>query len=160
MHARLQGDVGVGLVELLMAIVLLGIGAVAVMAALGTATKSSALYENQTRAFTALGIAAEAVSSPDLPYDTGCAGAATASYETRVSNAVNQAFSSVVPAKRPSVEIQSITYWNGEDFAEEPCLDNLGELVPAFDRMQRITLVATVQGSSKAYTIDVVKRAA
>ena len=74
MSPRFRGDAGVGLIEVLVAVVLLGVGAVAVLAGMATSTKASGSYENQTNAFNVLGVASEALSSPDLAYQPCASG--------------------------------------------------------------------------------------
>jgi Tfp pilus assembly protein FimT len=152
MHAPGRGDAGIGLVELLMAIVLLGIGAVAVLAGFATTIKMSALHKDQTEATGALAIAAEAVSSPFVAYQP-CAGddPGTGTYRSAIDQALGQA------ANTNGVGF-SVDYWNGSGF-DTTCRDTDGQ-VPAFGRMQQITLSTTVKGQSNTWTLVVLKRAA
>jgi Tfp pilus assembly protein PilV len=146
-----------GLIEVLIAMVLLGVGAAAVLAGMATSTRASAAYENQTNAFNALGIASEAISSPDVAYDA-CTGSGT--YADRVTTALAGAFPAEFPlAKRPSVSITSVQYWNGTGW-DGTCRDSNPTAIPAFDRMQQLTLTATVPNSPKTYTVQIIKRAA
>lgn len=145
-------EAGVGLVELLMAIVLLGIGAVAILASYATVIRLSKLHNDQTSTTNALTIAAEAVSSPVVAYQP-CAGSSPGSgtYHTAITQALAAAANSADVS-------YSVTYWNGEDF-DGTCRDNDGQ-VPAMERMQLITFSATVTDQSNPWTLTVVKRAA
>lgn len=145
-------EAGVGLVELLMAIVLLGVGAVAILASYATVVRLSKLHKDQTSTTNALTIAAEAVSSPVVVYQA-CAGASPGSgtYHTAISQALAAA------ANVTNVTF-SVTYWNGTTF-DATCRDSDGQ-VPAMERMQLITLSALVIDQPNPWTLTIVKRAA
>ncbi len=150
-----SNDAGVGLVELLVAIVLLGIGVVAILASYAGLIKLSVLHRDQGSTTNALTIAAESVASPATTYQA-CAGGNTntGTYRTALDAALSAATNST------NVTF-TVEYWNGTAFVagEANCNDNDGQ-VPAMQRMQRITFSAVVPTQSNPWTLTIVKRAA
>jgi len=151
---RPDREAGIGLVEVLVAIVLLGLGVVGIMGAYGGVIKLSALHRNQASTTNALTIAAEAVASPAVAYQP-CAGAdpSTGAYRTAIDAALSQATNS------QGVTF-TVTYWSGTRFPPgEPCHDNDGQ-VPAMQRIQLITFSSVVPTQTNPWTLTIVKRAA
>lgn len=152
MHRGSDPEAGVGLVELLIAIVLLGVGAVAILASFATVIRLSKLHNDQTSTTNALTIAAEAVASPVVAYQP-CAGVDpdTGAYRS----AINQALTSALNSTAVTF---SVTYWNGTSF-DSTCRDTDGQ-IPTMERMQRVELSAVVPDQSNPWTLTIVKRAA
>lgn len=156
MNAQVRDrEAGVGLIELLISIVLLGIGVVAILGAYGGVIKLSALHGHQSRTTNALTIAAEAVASPATTYQA-CAGAdqSTGTYRTAIDAALTAAQNTIAVT-------YTVAYWNGTQFVagEGNCRDNDNQ-VPAMQRMQQITLTAVVPTQSNPWSVTIIKRAA
>jgi type II secretory pathway component PulJ len=147
-----RDECGATLIEVLVAVVLLGIGTVGILAALSTSIKLSTVQRRQVSANAALAIAAEAIASANTPY-AACAGADT------TSGAYRQAIeSALAQARNPQRVTFTVRYWNGGQGSgfDTTCRDG-GQIVPAYEQLQLISLSTPVTGSG-AWTLDVVKR--
>ena len=80
-------------------------------------------------------------------------------YAARVSAALAATFPPEFPtAKRPAVVITQVQFWDGSVW-DSTCRDSNPDAIPAFDRMQKLTLTATVPASEKSFSIEIIKRA-
>lgn len=150
MSESLRGDDGTGLIELLFAIVLLGIGVVAILSAMATMVRTSALHRDQARATDALTIAAEGISATAVAYQS-CAAVNLTTYTTAKDNALAAA------GVTSGVTISNVAYWNGTGFVStcydaDPNVDNA-------NKIQRISLSASVPRQATPFTLEIVKRA-
>ena len=150
MSERLRGDDGTGLIELLFAIVLLGIGVVAILSAMATMVRTSALHRDQARATDALTIAAEGISATSVAYQS-CAAVNLTPYTTAKDNAL-------AAAGVTSVVTIDVAYWNGTEFRDLPCYDTDPNVDNA-NKIQRISLSASVPRQATPFTLEIVKRA-
>jgi Tfp pilus assembly protein PilV len=139
---RWRADDGVGLLELVVAVVILGISVTAILGGLATATKSSALNEERAELSSALTIAAERLAS--LPYTADCSGGGA--YESAIAAALADAGSGV----QVSVTVE---YWDGVDFGPA-CID---DAVASRYQLQQVRLDAEYRRVDE--TLTVVKRA-
>jgi len=138
-------DSGVSFLEILISVVLLGIGAVAVLTATAATIRSATAHDQVATAQAQLADAGDILT--DVTYSGGdphyddCA--TPANYNTRLANDwPTQA------ASWPDVVVVDVQFWNGSGWGA-PC---------AGGEMQRITLQATVDGHTRELTV--VKREA
>jgi Tfp pilus assembly protein PilV len=139
--SRARADDGVGLLDLLIAVVILGIAVTAILGGLATATKSSALNSERAEASSALTIAVEHLST--LPYAADCSGGAA--YESAIDAALTDAGSDVVVSV-------TVEYWDGVGFGPD-CIDD--EVAGRY-RLQQIRVDAEYGRVDE--TLTVVKR--
>ena len=151
MSESLRGDDGTGLIELLFAIVLLGIGVVAILSAMATMVRTSALHRDQARATDALTIAAEGISATSVAYQS-CAAVNLTTYTTAKDNALAAA------GVTSGVTISNVAYWNGTGFDSTTCYD-ADPNVDNANKIQRILLSASVPRQATPFTLEIVKRA-
>ena len=138
---RFQGESGDTLVEVLMAVVIMGIAFVGLLAGLGTAIRLSATHRGQSSADVVLVSAAESVKSQTY---VPCPGLTTSSYNPTLGVTLPSGWSA------SNVTITSVKGWNGSAFGTFPATD--------LD-LQLITIRATSpDNQASVETVDVVKR--
>jgi len=132
---RGTGDAGTTLIEILMAVILVGIAFVALLAGLSTVALGSDIHRQQADAEVVLTSAAEHLKAPEVLHQP-CAEPDNPIY-------LAAARSAVVPPgwdlPTSTINILAVHYWDGSDFAE----DNLCYDTPAFGNLltlQEITL--------------------
>ena len=138
---RLRGESGDTLVEVLMAVVIMGIAFVGLLAGLGTAIRLSATHRGQSSADVVLVSAAESVKSQTY---VPCPGLTTSSYNPTLGVTLPSGWSS------SNVAITSVKGWNGSAFATCPATDA---------KLELITIRATSpDNQASVEQVDVVKR--
>ncbi len=110
---------GESLVEVLLAVAIMGICFAAILAGVGTSATTSGIKQDQALSAKYLRVAAERVQAQNFQ---SCTAAAPTSYS----------LASVLPSdSQHSVSIVSIEHWNGTAFSSS---------CPAVDSLQRVTL--------------------
>lgn len=158
-----RSDRGETLVEILVALVILGIGVVALMGGLATAVFGSSLHRNQSDADAALVMALENIKAlPYVPCTLGSSTAPTYSATPTGSSPYTSATYSTwptyttSPSPAPSTGYFVVTtqLWNGSTFytpsAASPC-------TPDADSMQLITITAVSRAGGAEQQTSVVK---
>jgi len=140
MSRRVEGDAGVGLIEVVVATVILGVGVVALLAAYATVVRSSSFDREQAEVTRALTVAAE-----DL---------AEAGYVPACSDATGPAYAAAVRDDVLADVSITVTYWDGASFVDD-CVGY--DSLPAHARMQRLVIEA--RHGHERETLDIVKRA-
>ncbi|MCU1346263.1 MAG: hypothetical protein JWL70_2529 [Acidimicrobiia bacterium] len=146
---RLRQDDGMSLVEVLVAIMLLGIGGVALMVGLATVIKSGRSHRGLAEDDVALVLAATAATDEaQVPY-IPCATAAQ--YSSAALRPVGWSAS--------DLSVSAIQYWTGTGFQPSvaACMDNDAAAGP-FARLQLLTIRAVNPNGGAVHTINVVKR--
>ena len=141
-------DAGVTLLEVLIAVALLGAGAVTGLAALATLSSSSSFSRDRAQAQTLLSSAAQAIIDQGRnPYDADC----NATYDPLAGGTVMLPSSPVAwPASSVAVTVE---YWNGASFGST-CYD----VTNPFARLQRITVAVHSPDSRINEQVTVLKR--
>lgn len=138
---RTRGDAGTTLIELLMAVSIMGIAFVAILAAMGTSIFTSDVHRKQATANTVLVSSVEWIKSQSSnPYSTVCP---TSYSATDVSK---------LPAgwSAGDVTITSISYWDGTSFVAT---------CPATDKkLQMLTVQVTTPDGRATESVSLVKR--
>lgn len=155
-RARL-GDGGFSLVEILIAIAIMGIAMVAVLGALATQMRGADQHRDESDAGAVLASAAEKVQAATY---TPCTASTTplAGYTTAARNAtlpsdwVAEGFS---PSS--AISITAVKYWNGSSFVDACVIDaaDTADLL----QLQLVSLKVMGPLTVTAETIDVVKQA-
>ncbi|HEY2666200.1 MAG TPA: prepilin-type N-terminal cleavage/methylation domain-containing protein [Actinomycetota bacterium] len=147
-RARLRGDAGVTLVELLVTVVILGVVFVAILGGMATGMVVSDLHRKQATAETIIRSYAEAVKAASY---TVCAG--TAAY---AASAVGY---SVPAGLRPTyaVSVTAVRYWQPGG-STGSFTGSLGSCPGADNNLQAVTLRAVSTDGRDAETMQVVKR--
>jgi prepilin-type N-terminal cleavage/methylation domain-containing protein len=146
---RAKGDGGFTLVELLVAIAILGVCFVSLLGALGMSIIGSDIHKQQSQVESVIDSAAEKVKDPSVAH-VACA---TASQGTYVAAAQGAAASQPGWAAS-TVQIIDVQYWDGTGFGTT-CYD---DAVHKNLNLQLITLKVTNPGTRADQTISVVKR--
>lgn len=139
-------DAGESLLELLVAVALLGTASVSILAGFGTLIKTSAAGKKTADTATVLTAAAESVSdNVRNPYQADC-------QPLRYDPLAGVTLPAGVAATE--VSIDAVRYWDGDEFVAdaELCVD---DTVPEY-RLQLVTVAVRTSASER--TIDVVKR--
>jgi prepilin-type N-terminal cleavage/methylation domain-containing protein len=169
-NAASEAD-GFSLIEVLIAVAIMGIAVVAVLGAIGTQIKGVAVHRSQSNAAAVLGSAVELLKGNVAYKDCAAVSPPNAGY----SAYLNAAQTAVVPADWASqgwtaakaVTITAISYWNGTSFpdpasagyaASNTCHDSDSTDTYGVLRMQSIRVVVTDPRGDDVETIDVVKR--
>jgi prepilin-type N-terminal cleavage/methylation domain-containing protein len=135
--ARLAGDPGFTLVELLVTVVILGIAFTVFVGGMGTSILASDYHRRQASTETVLRDFAETLKSRNTTY---------------VTCATTYSAPSTPPGYTASVT--AVAYWNGTNAYVNPL-----STCPAVDNgLQRISLRATSSAGRDAETVDIVKR--
>lgn len=140
-------DRGETLIEVVLAIAILGITIVAIMGGMVTTVLGSDIHRKQSVATTVLTGSAEVLKMPATTFEP-CANETSAGYLAAV-NAVNR------PAGWPAPVITALSYWDGTAF-QSTCYDKaaFGRLL----RLQQITLTVSSPDGRSVETLAVVKR--
>jgi len=138
-----QAEVGESLVEVLIALIILSMGLLLLMGALGLVTRSSGVYRQQTDVGKVLAIAGESLANPSTSFTNCTTGA---EYTAALSSAD-------VDASGVIVTVTNVEYWDGQTF-QGVCRD---ALALGF-RQQRVTLTAQSSAASAKETLQVIKR--
>lgn len=152
---------GFTLIEILVALVILGIGIVALMGGLGTAIFSSNLNRNQADADAAAVMASETIkalpyvacqSNPFVPptysaQPTAGSAYANSQYATWPSNPVTPPTTGYFAV--------SVDWWDPSSQTFKPF--NAASNCPATDDIQQVTIIAVSAGSHDSQTVSVVK---
>lgn len=139
---------GYSLIEVLVAIAILGIAVVTLVTALAASIVGSDRHNQQANVESVLGSAVEKVKSPAVAHVT-CASPSTATYVTAAqAAATSQSWSA------SSVQITNVEYWDGATFGttcyDDPAHGNLA--------LQRITVAVTNPGGRADQTLAFVKK--
>ena len=140
-------DRGETLIEVVLAVAILGITVVAIMGGMVTTILGSDIHRKQSVATTVLTGSAEVLKEPATTFEP-CATTTSAGYLAAVA-AVNR------PAGWPAPVITSLSYWDGTAF-QSTCYDKaaFGRLL----RLQQITLRVSSPDGRSVETLDLVKR--
>ena len=147
--ARLSGDSGTSLIEVLMAVVILGIAGAAILSGLLASVRGSDVHRKEAQAETALVSAVEAIKDPSIAR-VPCAGTSTASY-------LAAARSATLPATwnpTTTVRITSVRYSNGATFGTT-CHDT--DALRHLLRAQLITVEVSSPDGRVRQSVSVVK---
>ncbi len=141
-RARVHGDAGFSLPEVLLTVVIVGIAFAAILGGMVTSIVVSDLHRKQAAADALVRSAAEALKDPAVAY-VDCAGP--------------NAYRDALPAA-PSgfaVQVSQVAYWDGA--SSDPM--TFSGSCPSPDRgAQRITLVASSTDGRASETLEIVKR--
>jgi Tfp pilus assembly protein PilV len=138
---RLHGEGGDTLVEVLMAVVVVGIAFVGILMGLGTSIRLSGTHRGQSSADVVLVSAADSVKSQTY---VPCPGVTTSSYNPTSGVTLPSGWSA------SNVTITAVKGWNGSTFGTCPATDQ---------DLQLITIRAmSPDNQASVETIDVVKR--
>ncbi|MEY2420213.1 MAG: hypothetical protein QOI95_280 [Acidimicrobiaceae bacterium] len=142
------GDAGFSLIEVLVAIVILGISIVTLVSALAASIAGSDRHNQQAKVESVVDSAVEKVKDPVGVVHVNCA---TTSQATYVTAAQSAALALSWPAS--SVQITDVKYWDGSAFGAT-CYDDAahGNLA-----LQQITITVTSPGSRADQTLAFVK---
>jgi prepilin-type N-terminal cleavage/methylation domain-containing protein len=137
-----RDDAGVTLIEVVVAIALLGLAAVAVLGAFATLSVTSTRHRDLADVQSVLASAAEMVTAPST---TRVACASPSNYQTAARAAV-------LPASWSpnTVLVTAVQYWDGTNFGSA-CYDSKGF------RLQKITISVTSMNGRAAQSVDVYK---
>jgi len=140
-------DHGLSLIEVVVAVALLGIAVVAILSAYATLIVSGDRVRKHGDVSTVLSAAADAVVDPARNPYVPCA--------TPSSYVPTQGI--VLPVGLPAsqVAVTDVRYWNGQTFASGPCYDvSVGSLA----RLQQITLMVHSADNRVSEELTVLKR--
>lgn len=142
-----QDQRGDTLVEVILAVAILGIVVVAVVGGMYTTVVGSDIHRKQSVATTVLTGAAEALKEPTTLF-SACAGTSHAGYNAAVSSVSR-------PSGWAAPVITSVDYWDGTTFTAA-CYDTAayGRLL----RLQRITLTVSSPDGRSVESLELVKR--
>jgi prepilin-type N-terminal cleavage/methylation domain-containing protein len=147
-----HGDGGYTLIELLVAIAILGIAFVSLLGALGMSIVGSDIHKQQSQVESVIDSAAEKLKDPTAATGALHVACATTSQSTYVAAAQSAAASQGWAAS--TVQITSIQYWDGSGFGatcyDDAAHNNLN--------LQLITLTVTNPGTRASQSIAFVKR--
>lgn len=152
---RGTGDAGTTLIEILMAVILVGVAFVALLAGLSTVALGSDIHRQQADAEVVLTSAAEHLKAPEVAH-VACATPATPTYLDAARSAT------LPPGWDPtSIEILSVRYWVGptddpvdDEFGPTCCdTDLLGHLLT----LQEITLEVRSPDERAVESITIVR---
>lgn len=149
MHPRATGDAGESLIEVLLAIMLMGIAFAAALGGMRVGLVGSAVHRSQATAETVLLSAMEKVKS-ESTYKT-CAVANDAAYLPDAQSVVPDGWDA------GTVTITSVQYWNGSGFQSTDC-ETL-EAIASILRIQLITVQVTSPDGEAVESMSFVKRA-
>jgi len=142
---RCRGDGGFTLVEQLVAMVLLGIGVIAVLGAILTVVSTSSRHRDLSDAAAVLAASGERLTSSDTPYLSCQAGplgpAAYTPYAAPLGAQVSSSASAVVV-------VESVRFWDGAGFVDS-CQEAAGF------RGQKLTVRVTKGAADE--TLEVIK---
>lgn len=142
------GEDGFTLVEVLVTVVLLGVGVLAVLGAILTVVSTSARHRDLSDAAAVLAASGERLGSSDTPLLACQPGLLDpASYATYAQPPAAQVSSGHVPPSAVVV-VESVRFWNGADFVAE-CQEGNGF------RAQKLTVRVTTGAADE--TLEVVK---
>jgi type II secretory pathway component PulJ len=136
-------DRGESLVEVLIALIITSMAILLLMGALGTISRSSGVYRQQTDVGKVLAIAGETLANPSTPFHNCTTGT---EYTAALSGAD-------VDAGGVTVTVTEVKYWNGTTF-QTSCRDDLA----LGYRQQLVTLTAQTGTASAKETLQVIKR--
>lgn len=145
-HPHPESDRGSTFIEILVAVVLLGVAGVAVLTALGAAAAGAAVNRSVSDAQAALATAGDALTDTQSEV-------AEDNYldcDTNTESQIVAAYTAVVAAVSTGIDVADVEYWSGTGWDTSACAFGSGE------RLQRITLSAVADGATK--TLQVVKR--
>jgi prepilin-type N-terminal cleavage/methylation domain-containing protein len=148
---RASGDAGTTLIEVLVAVALLGIASTAILTGLVTFNSESNRHREQSTAITVLTYATETLTSSAVAYQN-CATVSSYTPAALTNGFDFATFASAWPSS--TVAVQSVRYWNGAAF-DTTCRDN------GSDRsrwLQEITVRVTSPDDKAHAEIVVVKR--
>ncbi len=134
-----RSEAGTTLVELLMAVAILGIAVVSIVTAMGTSIIGTDHHRKQAQAHTVLLSAVDVVKSQAYQ---SCATAGSYAPATGVT----------LPAGWTAsvVSVQSVTYWNGSTFAASPCVPD--------PKLQLVKVQVATPDGRATESVSVVKR--
>jgi type II secretory pathway pseudopilin PulG len=135
-------DLGETLVELLVAVAILGIAVVAIITAMGTSVLVSTLHREQSQATAVLVSAAEAVKSPTVA--AAPCGSPTTAYTTAAATVTRP-----TGWAAPTVAVR---YWDGDSF-ELACSGTA-----TTRRLQQVTVTVKSPDGRTKESVSVVKR--
>ena len=140
-----ESEAGASLIEVLVALMILGVTAVAVLAGMAVSIRSADQHRQQAQLQAVIVSAAERVK--EIPRDR-CATVSSASYQERAqSAALDEGWSG------GTVQITSVEYWDGTTYGSA-CHDAApSESLP----LQQITLEVTHPGARSKATLTFVK---
>lgn len=149
-------DAGFSLVEVLIAVAIMGIAMVAVLGALGTQISGVRVHRNQSDANTVVVSAAERVKDPSLAAYAPCSDGST--YAT-VARAVTPPADWTARgwSAASSMRVPSVLFWNGSAFGAT-CYDNDSTDTKRVLRLQLVTVEVTSPNGDDVETVQVVKR--
>ena len=152
---RLRGDEGLSLIEMLIAIAILGIAVVGIIAGLGASIQASRVHRQQAETESVLFGAVERVKAVS---HTACATAATTSY-SNAAKGISPAVALPANWNTGGVVITNIEYWNGSAFGTNSnhCYDNAAEDPYHVLTLQKITITATHPSGQRSQTMIFVK---
>lgn len=137
---------GFTLIEVLIAVVIMGLAITVILGALGVLTKSAGLYRNQANVGTVLTNAAERLVDPGTTY-VNCADTSTAGYQAAVQSGDLDSTSS-------TISVSKVEYSNGHSFpAGQTCRDT----EDSGFRMQLITITVRSVEDQAVSTLQVIK---
>ena len=137
---RARSERGDTLIEVLIAITVVGISSTALLAGLATAINLSATHRGQADADVVLVSAADSVKNQTY---VACPGVSTSSYNPTLGVSLPSGWSS------SNLTISSVKGWNGTGFVSCPAIDA---------KLQLVTITATTPDGRSTESVDVVKR--
>lgn len=145
-----EPDRGSGLIEILVAVVLLGLGATGTLTAVAAAIKGSSQEARLTGARRWLVSATDYVVSPNVPRVacTGGEAAVRSAYQTAIRNVATSRPDGWVAAQ--ITVVAPVTFWNGSGFGST-CYETSGL------RLQQFTVRVQSPDGQQVETITVVK---
>lgn len=152
-RGRQSRDEGFTLIEVLISVVVLGIGVTALLGTLGVAFSASHSFRDQSDAKTVAISAAERVKS--VAYVSCATPADYRSTAKLVGSEYPSSWGSQVQAQN-QIDVREVRYWNGTVFTGDRawCQANTSR----FLRLQQVIVTATSPGSRAVEVVAVVKR--
>lgn len=152
---RSFGDDGISLVELLVTIVLLGVGVTALLVALLNTIRSSDTHRQQAQVSSVLNAAAESLVDPVATPYQNCATATNPVYRDAFTPGRISYPTDTANWGSANVQIVApILYWGGDAYGTT-CFDTVSTA-----RLQQITLEVTSPNGRASQRLTVVKRGA